>query len=155
MQEAGSWPPSPFGDRPADLIDEELGVASWLVRQGGMINRFRHGNTVTGETARFITTVVDAKMKLSCATAKRFYYIHDFSTSDGYTSEARRIFTSWGIESTRAGIVEEVVIIHALTNRLYAMGIYTAITVLRTAGMRVDTAPDIATVVQRFGLAPL
>ncbi len=143
----------PFGAIPPTLSSAT--VSSWICEPGAMVNVLAAGATLGEEEALFISRRVDTHMRAHFARVRKFIYVHDFSASSGYTSQARSILTNWGIERQREDCVDRVVVIPPRMNRLFMMGVSAAMLVLRTVGQHIELADDLATVVRGLRLRPI
>ena len=154
-------PPAPTGEAvsgvqtqtisrglPPPVIVSSCGrVQGWLLDPIGMLNIVAPGAVVDGAVAGFIMEQLDKRMRLRSPRGP-YRFIHDFSQSHSYTSEARQLLTCYG---TRVlGETSRAILAVPHARPLYQMGAMTAVAVLRASGMRIDLASD-----WRAGLAEL
>ncbi len=78
----------------------------------------------------------------------RFYGVHDWSTAEGYTAEARSKLTQWTMANRKD--FERVVIVMGAQNAIMRLGVSTARLALRAVGLRFDMAEDFAAALQEL-----
>ena len=142
----------PLTASPPHLRSPKRDVRSWIVDPPGMLNETLPGTFVGAEIAHYITGAVEAEMKRRFPTAGKYIYVHDFSQAAGYTTQARRILTDWGM--SRRHEADRVIIVTSLSNTMVRMGVSTATAVLRTAGMNIEVVDSLGAVIERHGLKP-
>jgi hypothetical protein len=139
-----------FWSSPPDVLSPHREIRSWVIAPPGMLNIAAEGTFFTVELARYISVDVEREMKRRHPSCHKFIYVHDFSGVVGYTPEARRILTEWGL--ARMNEIERVVVVTPASRPLIRMAISTAQVVLRVAGMKIEVVTDLLAVIERYGL---
>ena len=137
-----------FGLPPPAVISSCGRVRGWLIEPCGMLDIVTPGSVVDADVIAFITGELDLLMKHRFPGAQ-YTFIHDLSGASGYTTQARRRITSYGLRSI--GHTARVVTCIPANSDLFRMGASAAIAMLRAAGMRIELAADLQAAMREVG----
>lgn len=143
----------PVFDVPPSL-EHVSGLRAWFVEPVGVITQIARPLRADMEAARFLTDEMDPALRaLRGDSSRRMIFVHDWRLLEGYSTDARKHLTNWGL-GLRREIESLVVVLGEGTSPMARMGINVAASALRLAGIDMSIEDGVDQVVARLGLRP-
>lgn len=144
---------APVFDVPASL-EHPSGLRVWFVEPVGVITQIARPLRADMDAARFLTDEMDPALRaLREDPTHRMIFVHDWRLLEGYSTDARKHLTNWGL-GLRRDIEALVVVLGDGTSPMARMGINVAASALRLAGIDMSIEEGVGPVVKRLGLRP-
>jgi len=144
---------APVFDVPASL-EHPSGPRVWFVEPLGVITQLGRPLRADMDAARFLTDEMDPALRaLRDDPSQRMIFVHDWRLLEGYSTDARKHLTNWGL-GLRREIEALIVVLGEGTSPMARMGINVAASALRLAGIDMRIEDGVEEVVASLNLRP-
>lgn len=141
-----------FGGRPPDLVHQPSGFRIWSVYPLGIITQVGKVQLADQSLAEFIATKGQELIDRRRRSDEHASYYHDWRRLQGYSPDARRIMTDWGL-AVRSS-TDRIVVALSAQAKIVKMGVSVASMALHLAGMRLDVVDDLQPTLDRLDVHP-